>query len=99
MNLMTIVKRSIAASATYGAQYVDVPTSREDGAAELRDNSMVELTGVLKQLGLLAHYATEMFSELYDMAIETNEGVESLAAKIQRIEATVSGDDNPAGSR
>lgn len=62
--------------------------TREDGDAELRDTSMKELTGVLKQLGLLAHYATEMFTELYDMAQETSSGIESVAAKITHLEQT-----------
>ena len=55
---MPLVRRSIGGSLEYGHPHL---YSKSAPGTILQDTAMASMTGTLAQLGLLSHYATEIF--------------------------------------
>lgn len=79
------VKRVIQPCSVYGHEIMqsicDDPAECDAG-----DNDMKDMVGLLKQIGLLAHFATEMFAEVYEITRQTSKDIGNLNLTIDKIE-------------
>ena len=64
---MTLVRRAIGSSLEYG--HPDLYAKSAPGTI-LQDTAMASMSGTLAQLGLLSHYATEIFSDVFAITEE-----------------------------
>mmetsp|Transcript_6175 Transcript_6175/g.8693 ORF Transcript_6175/g.8693 Transcript_6175/m.8693 type:complete len:589 (-) Transcript_6175:260-2026(-) len=97
-----LVRREIDSSVDYGHPHLYVKSS---SGTILQDLTMSTMSGTLGQLGLLSHYATEMFQDLFKLTEDVYRRVETIQSRTDKIisqyeaiEAkTVGGDGNANG--
>ncbi|KAJ8598579.1 hypothetical protein CTAYLR_001707 [Chrysophaeum taylorii] len=76
--------RSISESLAYGHPHL---YSKSNPGAILQDVSMARMTGTLAQVGLVAHYAREMFEELFALAQDTHGRVRVVGERAAGVQA------------
>ena len=81
---MPLARRRIGSSFEYGH-----PDLYQNSQADtmLQDVTMASSTGTLAQIGLLSHYATELFSDLFTTAQGLQERLDSATSRVRTLNA------------
>ena len=100
---MSLVRRTIGGSLEYGHPHL---YSKSAPGTILADTTMASMSGTLAQLGLLSHYATEIFRDVFAISEEIHGRVERATARtVALVDAlpavceTVAACDGNAGGR
>ena len=79
---MPLARRRIGSSFEYGH-----PDLYQNSQADtmLQDVTMASSTGTLAQIGLLSHYAAELFSDLFTTAQSLQERLDSASSRVRTL--------------
>ena len=75
---MPLVRRSIGGSLEYGHPHLYSKSPKE---TILQDVNMASMTGTLAQIGLLSHYATEAFQDLFSLSSELQKRLDDATSR------------------
>ena len=73
-----LVRRQIGGSLEYGHPHL---YEKSAPGTILADTTMASMTGTLAQIGLLSHYATEIFRDVFTLTEELHGRLESATAR------------------